>query len=94
MKKTQGRRLSAEAGGGSSYYAVASVDSAGDESAQSLGISPATIAAAAGGGAAGGGGCFVASVNRSIPKPWIWFVVLMGIGVAIAVRHRSKAHSE
>jgi hypothetical protein len=81
----------AEAGGASSsYYAVASVDSFGDESAQSLGISPATIAAAAGGGAAGGGGgCFVDTLSAPIPKQGLWWLALLMIAGAISCRRQA-----
>jgi hypothetical protein len=82
----------AEGGGsGGSYYGVTAVDSFGDESAQSLGISPASVASAAGSAAGGAaGGCFIDTVSHSLARQWIWLLVLLGIAVAIAVRR--KAH--
>jgi hypothetical protein len=74
-------------GGGSTYYAVISEDSDGDESAQNLGISPASLASSSG---SGGGGCFIDTVSQSIPKQRFWFVVLLGIGVAISCRRKAK----
>jgi len=73
-------------GGASAYYAVSSQDSDGDESAQSLGISPAAIASSASSAA----GCFIDTVSHSISKQGLWFVVLLGIGVAICCRRRAK----
>ncbi len=70
-------------GSGSSYYGVTAVDSFGDESAQSLGISPASVASAAQAPVAA---CFVGSVSQSMPKQGIWFVVLLAIAVVIAIR--------
>jgi hypothetical protein len=69
---------------GSSYYGVSSVDSFGDESAQSLGISPASVASAT--EAAAPVACFVESVSQSIPKQALWFVVLLVIAVAVFKR--------
>ena len=68
----------------SSYYAVSSVDSAGDESAISLGISPATVPAAVTGGGAGGGGCFVGTVSGSIPAGLFWILAIFTFAVIIA----------
>ncbi|MEJ2731160.1 MAG: C25 family cysteine peptidase, partial [Deltaproteobacteria bacterium] len=80
-----------EAGGGS-YYAVSSVDSVGAESAQSLGISPASIASAAGDAAAAApAACFVDTVSHSMPGKWIWVVALLGIAVAAVIGVR-RAH--
>jgi len=70
-----------------SYYAVSSVDSAGDESAISLGISPATVPAAVTGGGAGGG-CFVGTVNGSIPAGLFWILAIFTIAV-VAVHWRT-----
>jgi hypothetical protein len=78
-----------EGGSGSTYYAVTSVDSAGDESAQSLGISPATLASSAS-GAAGAAGCFIESVSHSVSKQWIWLMVVLGIAVAIGCRRQAQ----
>jgi hypothetical protein len=62
------------AAAGSSYYAVSSQDSDGDESAQSLGISPA-------GG--GGGGCFIDTAGTSVPGMLSVMLMLLTIGVVI-----------
>ena len=62
----------AEGGTGSSYYAVSSVDSAGDESAQSLGISPASLASAAGGAAWGSGMLCRYGQAVRCPKQGLW----------------------
>jgi hypothetical protein len=70
------------AGGGGGYYAVTSEDADGDESAQSLGISPAAIASSSGSGG-GGGGCFIDTVSHSMPKQWIWLLVLFIIAIAV-----------
>ena len=79
------------AGGASTYYAVSSEDSDGDESAQSLGISPASLASSSGsGGGGGGGGCFIDTVSQSMSKQGLWLVVLLIIGVAISCWCRSK----
>jgi hypothetical protein len=79
------------AGGGSTYYAVSSQDDDGDESAQSLGISPASLASSSGSGSGGGGGgCFIDTVSHSVSKQWIWLLVLFIIGVAISCQRRAK----
>ena len=92
----------AEAGSGSSYYAVSSVDSAGDESAQSLGISPATLSSASSSAGAGGAACFVNTVVACGSYGVMWMLVIITITVLIAtgirhralgVRHKSKAQS-
>ena len=83
---TQGAVGIEEAGEGSgSYYAVSSVDSFGDESAQSLGISPASVASAA--ESAAPAACFIGSVSQSMPKQALWFVLLLVIALVIAIRH-------
>jgi hypothetical protein len=80
---TEGAVVIAEGGaGGGSYYGVTAVDSFGDESAQSLGISPASIASAAGGAA---GGCFVGTVGQNAHKQWIWLLLLLTIAVAATI---------
>jgi hypothetical protein len=66
---------------GGSYYAVSSVDSGGAESAQSLGISPATIASAA--DAAAPVACFVDTVGQQIPGALFWMLVVLTIAVAV-----------
>jgi hypothetical protein len=77
-----------EGGSGSSYYAVSSVDSGGDESAQSLGISPATLASAAGAAA----GCFVGSVADSGSYKILWVLIIFTLTLVIAtgIRHRAS----
>ena len=65
---------------GGSYYGVTAVDSFGDESAQSLGISPASLASSAEAAVAA---CFVDTVGQPMPKQGLWFVVLLGIAVAV-----------
>jgi hypothetical protein len=70
--------------GSGSYYAVSSVDSFGDESAQTLGISPASVASAAGSGGGGGGGCFINTVSGSIPAGLFWILAIFTIAVVVA----------
>ena len=66
--------------GGGSYYGVTAVDSFGDESAQSLGISPAAVASAAGSAA---GGCFIDTAGGSIPAGLFWILVMFTITVVV-----------
>jgi hypothetical protein len=73
---------------GTAYYGVTSVDAGGDESAQTLGSSPAAIISSAGAGAGGGGGCFVQSVSQSIAQPWVWLFMILTIGIAIGYRQK------
>jgi hypothetical protein len=73
----------AESGG---YYAVSSEDADGDESAQSLGISPASLSSSSGTGGGGGGGCFIDTVSQSVSKQWIWVLSFFAVGVAICYR--------
>jgi hypothetical protein len=81
---TEGAVGIAEGGGsGGSYYGVTAVDSFGDESAQSLGISPASVASSAEAAVAA---CFVGSVGQSMPKQGIWVVVLLAVAGVIAIR--------
>jgi len=82
---TTGGGVGADAGegGGTYYYGVTSQDSDGDESAQSLGISPATLSSSSSGGGSGGGGCFISAVSQSIPQTALWFLVLLIIGIAV-----------
>jgi len=77
--------VGADAGGGSGsyYYAVSSEDGDGDESAQSLGVSPASIVSSGG----GGGGCFIGAAGESISKQGLWLVVLLTVGLALCYRH-------
>jgi hypothetical protein len=73
-----------EGGGGSggSYYGVTAVDSIGDESAQSLGISPASIASAT--ESAAPAACFVNTVSGSIPAGLFWILAIFTIAVIFA----------
>jgi hypothetical protein len=85
---TQGA-VGIEEGGetGGSYYGVTAVDSSGDESAQSLGISPASVASAAGSAA---GGCFINTAVQPISKQGIWLVLLLTAGLALFKKFQSS----
>jgi hypothetical protein len=78
--------IEAEEGSSGSYYAVTAVDSGGAESAQSLGVSPATVSSSSGGSNGGGGAaaaaCFVDTVGQTIDKVMFWMLVLLTIAVA------------
>ena len=78
---TEGAVGIAEGGSGSSgsYYGVTAVDSFGDESAQTLGISPASVASTAGAAA----GCFINTVSGSIPAGMFWILAVFTITVFI-----------
>ena len=65
---------------GGSYYGVTAVDSFGDESAQSLGISPASVASSA---EAAVTACFVGTVGQNVHKQWIWLLLLLTIAVVV-----------
>ena len=81
--ETEGAVGIAEGGGsGGSYYGVTAVDSFGDESAQSLGISPASIASAS--ESVAPVACFVGTVSGSIPAGLFWVLAIFTIGVVIA----------
>jgi hypothetical protein len=73
------------AAAGSGYYAVSSQDDDGDESAQSLGISPASLSSSSGssGGGGGGGGCFINTAGGSVPGMLSVILVLLTFGVVI-----------
>jgi len=77
-----------------SYYAVSSVDGNGDESAQTLGISPSALASAIGGGGAGGAaaGCFVSTVGGSVPAGLFWVLAIFTIAVVAAHWRTVKKH--
>jgi hypothetical protein len=77
-------------GGGSSYYGVSSVDDSGDESAQSLGVSPATSGASAG----GGGGCFIDSVAQPIPYRYLWLLGFLLTGVLVGKRFKASRRTD
>ena len=75
-----------EGGGtGTIYYGVTAVDSDGDESAQSLGISPAWLSSSSGSSGGGGGGCFINTAGQPVSQQVLW-LVLLGIAVAINIR--------
>jgi uncharacterized membrane protein YgcG len=72
-------------GGATIYYAVSSQDSDGDESAQSLGISPASLSSSSGSsGGGGGGGCFIDTAGGSVPGVLSFILAMLTIGVVIA----------
>jgi hypothetical protein len=73
------------AGAGSGYYSVSSQDADGDESAQSLGISPAAIVSSSDSGG-GGGGCFIDTVSQPMSKQGLWLLVLLIIVIAVGKR--------
>jgi hypothetical protein len=71
-----------------SYYAVSSVDSDGAESAQSLGVSPATLSSSSGGNGGGGAAaaaCFVDTVGHPVPWALFWMLALLTIAVAVTI---------
>jgi hypothetical protein len=72
-------------GAGSTYYAVSSQDGDGDESAQSLGISPAAMVSSAAGSAAAAAR-FIDTVSQSLSKQGLWLVVLLTVGLALCKR--------
>jgi hypothetical protein len=78
---------------GGSYYGVTAVDSFGDESAQSLGVSPATLSSSSnssgGGGGAAAAACFVDTVGQPVSGQALWFVVLLAIAVAVTIRRKA-----
>jgi hypothetical protein len=77
-------------GGGIFYYGVTSVDDSGDESAQTLGASPAILGASSGGGG-GGGGCFISTVSKSASYRITWVLVTLTITSVIASGVRRRA---
>jgi hypothetical protein len=84
---------SGSSGGSIFYYGVTSVDSSGDESAQTLGASAASIGTASGGGGGGGaaGGCFINTVAKSVSNRITWVLVTLIITLAIAAGIRHQA---
>jgi len=75
------------------YYGVAAVDDSGDESARTLGSSPAAIGFSSGAGAGGGGGCFISTITRSQPLQgiWIWVIVFASLMVFFCIKARKAA---
>jgi hypothetical protein len=72
-------------GGGANYYGITSVDGSGDESAQTLGNSPAATGSSSGGGSggggAGGGGCFISVSAQSNSGQGLWILALIMISL-------------
>jgi hypothetical protein len=83
----------AEGGSATSYHAVTSVDSDGDESAQSLGISPASVASSTE-SSAGAAGCFINTVSGSMPAVLFWILAVLPwlLSLPIGARKKSKVH--
>ena len=74
--------------GGSFYYGVTSVDGSGDESAQTLGSSPAAIIESAAGAAAAG--CFIGATAQSNSWQGLWMLaILILVGVVMQWRRAS-----
>jgi hypothetical protein len=73
-------------GGGTNYYGITSVDGSGDESAQTLGNSPAAIGSSSGsgsgGGGGGGGGCFISATAPSNSGYGLLILALIMISLA------------
>ena len=78
--------VDAGAGGGGYYYAVSSEDDDGDESAQSLGISPAALASSASSVA----GCFIGAVDEAMPHKGLWMLAILTF--AVLMTHWRRAH--
>jgi hypothetical protein len=72
------------------YYGVTSVDSTGDESAQTLGSSPAAIGFSSGGG---GGGCFISvtAPPNSWQSLWICALIFISLTIILCIKARSAA---
>ena len=76
---------------GTTYYGITSVDDTGDESAQTLGNSPAAIGASSGGGGgggAGGGGCFigVTAPSNGGQGLWIWVLIILSPAMTLCIK--------
>ena len=81
------------------YYGVTSEDDDGDESAQTLGISPASLASSSGSGGSGGGGggCFIGSAasyyswnenfNAAVPMGITCIGLLLFAGIGLFFWH-------
>jgi hypothetical protein len=80
-----GASVAGASSGGNSYYGITSVDDSGDESAQTLGSSPAVIGSSSGGGGGGGGGCFINVTAPSNSGQGLWIVALIMISLAITL---------
>jgi hypothetical protein len=83
-------------GTGTHYYGITSVDESGDESAQTLGSSPAAAAIGSssggggGGGGAGGAGCFISVTGQSNSGQGLWMFALMVIILAGALSLKAR----
>jgi hypothetical protein len=84
-----GASVAGASSGGTSYYGITSVDDSGDESAQTLGSSPAAIGSSSGGG--GGGGCFISVTAHSNSAQGLWILALMFISLTIFLYIQSAA---
>ena len=80
--------------GGTNYYGITSVDGSGDESAQTLGSSPASIGSSSGGssggGGGGGGGCFISVTAPSNSGCGLWIFALIMISLACIFRIKAR----
>jgi hypothetical protein len=87
---------SGSSGGSIFYYGVTSVDDSGDESAQTLGASPAILGASSGGGGGGGGGaaggCFINTVAKSVSNwiTWVLVTLIITLAIAAGIRHQAN----
>jgi hypothetical protein len=87
---------SGSSGGSIFYYGVTSVDDSGDESAQTLGASPAILGASSGGGGGGGGGaaggCFINTVTKSVSNwiTWVLVTLIITLAIAAGIRHQAN----
>jgi hypothetical protein len=81
------------ASGGAAYYAVTAVDNSGDESAQTLGSSPAAIIESATRSAAGAAGCFISATARANKRidQWPWVLAFIGLIIILYIKARSAA---
>jgi hypothetical protein len=81
------------ASGETSYYGVTAVDDSGDESAQTLGSSPAAMIESAAGSAAGAAGCFisVAAPSNSRIDLWVLMLAFIGLTITLCIKARQAA---
>ena len=83
--------IDAGGGSGSGYYVVSSVDSAGDESVQSLAVRPAAAAASAGSSVVG---CFISSAQDTMSPKAMGLVVLSILALCIWRKAKGKGRKE
>jgi hypothetical protein len=81
------------ASGDASYYGITAVDDSGDESAQTLGSSPAAIIESAAGSAAGAAGCFISATSPSSSRMDPGLLILVFIGLTIIFCFRAHSAS-